>query len=254
MELLEYEVDGPVARITLNRPEALNALNIAVRTRFLELVEQAGRDDAVRVVVITGKGRGFSAGGDIKAMSKLAPEGVRRSIRLHQTLCRTIRELDKIVVASINGYALGAGLEVALQCDVRIAARSALLGIPVAKVGLVSSGGSYHHIIRIIGYGRAMHLALTGDPVSAEEAERIGLVTQVEDDADLPRATDELARKIAAQPPEAIAFAKRSFRHAVDSSFGAMLDLEEEYTVACAHRQETQSALQRFVVDQSKAG
>src|SRR5581483_2747179 len=139
MELIEYEVKGAVAQITLNRPDAMNALNVAVRTRFLKLIGDAASDDNVRVVVITGRGRAFSAGGDIKAINTATPEGVRKSLHLHQTLCLAIRNLNKPVIASINGYALGAGLEVALQCDIRIAAKSAVLGIPVAKVGLVSS-------------------------------------------------------------------------------------------------------------------
>jgi enoyl-CoA hydratase/carnithine racemase len=218
----------------------------------MKLLGDAAADDGVRVVVITGKGRAFSAGGDIKAINTATPEGVRKSLHLHQTLCLAIRNLNKPVIASINGYALGAGLEVALQCDIRIAARSAMLGIPVAKVGLVSSGGSYHQIIRLIGLGRAMHLALTAEPIRADEAERIGLVTQVVEDVDLPRATSELANKIASLPPEAIVFAKRAFRSAIDSSFAAMLEIEEEYTVACAHREEARNAWREFT-DKSNA-
>jgi enoyl-CoA hydratase/carnithine racemase len=246
MELIEYEVNGPIAQITFNRPEAMNALNIAVRTRFLNLLSDVAVDDTVRVAIITGKGRAFSAGGDIKAINTATPEGVRKSLHLHQTLCLAIRNLNKPVIAAINGHALGAGLEVALQCDIRIAARSAMLGIPVAKVGLVSSGGSYHQIIRLIGLGRALHLALTAEPINASEAERIGLVTQVVEDTDLSIATRELANKIAALPPEAIVFAKRAFRSAIDSSFGAMLEIEEEYTVACAHREEARNAWREF--------
>jgi 2-(1,2-epoxy-1,2-dihydrophenyl)acetyl-CoA isomerase len=246
MELIEYEVNGPIAQITFNRPEAMNALNIAVRTRFLNLLSDVAVDDTVRVAIITGKGRAFSAGGDIKAINTATPEGERKSLHLHQTLCLAIRNLNKPVIAAINGHALGAGLEVALQCDIRIAARSAMLGIPVAKVGLVSSGGSYHQIIRLIGLGRALHLALTAEPINASEAERIGLVTQVVEDTDLSIATRELANKIAALPPEAIVFAKRAFRSAIDSSFGAMLEIEEEYTVACAHREEARNAWREF--------
>lgn len=246
MALLEYEIHGNVGQVTFNRPEAMNALNIAVRTRFLEIVNAVAADDAVRVLVVTGKGRAFSAGGDIKAMDKMTPEGLRKSLHLHQTLCLAIRNLNKPVIASINGYALGAGLEIALQCDIRIAAKSAKLGIPVAKVGLVSSGGSYHQIIRLIGLGRAIHLALTADPIDADEAERIGLVTGVYEDDELPEATRKLANKIAALPPEAIVFSKRAFRSAIDSSFAALLEIEEEYTVACAHRQEAREAWQQF--------
>lgn len=246
MELIEYEVNGPIAQLTLNRPEAMNALNFAVRTRFTKLLGDVAADDAVRVVVVTGKGRAFSAGGDIKAINTATPEGVRKSLHLHQTLCLAIRNLNKPVIAAINGYALGAGLEIALQCDIRIAGKSSMLGIPVAKVGLVSSGGSYHQIIRLIGLGRAMHLALTAEPIGASEAERIGLVTQVVEDADLPRATNELANKIASLPPEAIVFAKRAFRSAIDSSFAAMLEIEEEYTVACSHREEARNAWREF--------
>jgi enoyl-CoA hydratase/carnithine racemase len=252
MELIEYEVNGPVAQITLNRPESMNALNLAVRKRFMKLLGDVVADDGVRVVVVTGKGRAFSAGGDIKAINKLTPEGVRKSLHLHQTLCLTLRNVNKPVIASINGYALGAGLEVALQCDIRIAAKSAMIGVPVAKVGLVSSGGSYHQLIRVIGLGRAMHLALTAEPINADEAERIGLVTQVVEDADLPRATGVLANKIASLPREAIIFAKRAFRSAIDSSFAAMLEIEEEYTVACAHREEAQNAWREFA-DRSTA-
>src|ERR1700687_2390488 len=102
MEMIEYEVNGPVAKISFNRPEAMNALNIAVRTRFMKLLGDVAADDGVRVVVVTGKGRAFSAGGDIKAINKATPEGVRKSLHLHQTLCLAIRNLNKPVIASIN--------------------------------------------------------------------------------------------------------------------------------------------------------
>ena len=242
-----YETRGPVAWATLNRPEVLNATNVAMMQGLLDAVERTASDDQVRVLVVTGAGRAFSAGGDIKEMANAEGGDARANQRYYQNLSLAMRELDKPVIAAVNGYALGAGIEVALMCDLRIAAASAKFGVPDAYLGISPGGGMTYLLPWVLGMGRTMHMALTTDMIDAQEAERIGLVTQIAEDDKLLDHVQELAEQIASYPAQGLAFMKRAFYSATESSFSAALLLEEEYDVASFSSPETQQALNAFL-------
>ena len=247
-----YEARGPVAWATLNRPEVLNATNVAMMQGLLDAVERTASNDQVRVLVVTGVGRAFSAGGDIKEMADAQGGNARGNQHFYQKLSLAMRKLEKPIIAAVNGYALGAGIEVALMCDLRIAAASAKFGVPDAHLGISPGGGMTYLLPRVLGMGRTMHIALTTDMVDAQEAERIGLVTQIVEDDKLVDHVQELAEQIASYPAQGLAFMKRAFYSASESSFSAALALEEEYDVASFSSPETQQALNAFLESRGK--
>jgi enoyl-CoA hydratase len=211
-ETLLCESRNAIGFVTINRPERLNALN---RQLMLELQTcfQAIRNDAeVRVVILTGSGqKAFAAGADIGELASQATtlEGKETS-ELGQRVLSMIENLGKPVIAAINGYALGGGCELAMACTLRIAADTAMMGLPEVKLGLIPGYGGTQRLSHLIGKSRALELILTGDSISAQEAFRLGLVNQVVPIAELLAASEKLARKIIANAPLAVEFALQS--------------------------------------------
>lgn len=244
---IRYETSGRVAHVTLDRPEVLNALDIAHLEALLEAIRQAGADDTVGVIVITGAGRAFSTGADITMMAGMDAGQFARVAALFQDLAREIHGLDKIVICAVNGYAVGGGLELALMCDLRIAARSATFGLPDAELGFSPSGGLTHHLVRMVGLTRAMGMALTGDVLDAVEAERIGLINRVVDDDELLPTVTALAEKIAGYPATGRRNNKRSFLEATDADLSDTLDLEQALDLENFRSDETRGRLADFV-------
>src|SRR5439155_12635183 len=174
---VQYQEKNGIGWITLNRPEALNALSEDVLQRLASILDKAKTDDGVRAVMITGAGENaFSAGADIKFLNQATPLEVREFARLAIAVNHKIETLGKVVVAAINGYALGGGLELAEACMLRVAARHAKLGHPEVRIGAIAGFGGTTRLPRLIGKGRATELLLTGRLVTAEEALQIGLV------------------------------------------------------------------------------
>lgn len=207
--------------ITLKRPEALNALNMELLKELDNLLGELRKDEAVRVFVITGAGRAFSVGADLREAEKLDEAGARAYIEFGQKLFDKIESLDKPVIASINGFALGGGLELALACDVRIAAEDARVGVPEVGVGLVSAWGGCVRLPKIIGRGQATELILTGGQINGKEAERIGLVNKAVPSDELSSTVMWTAGTIATKAPIAVRLAKKIVAKAVE------IDLEE---------------------------
>jgi 2-(1,2-epoxy-1,2-dihydrophenyl)acetyl-CoA isomerase len=230
---LRVERDGAVAVLTLNRPDVLNAFDEPL-TEALNgsLVDCAG-DTAVRAVVITGSGRAFSAGQDLADRMATIEKGgdlhlgdeLRR--RYHPAIA-AIREMRKPVIAAVNGVAAGAGLGLAIACDIRVAASSASFRPAWGRVGLVPDAGSAFFLPRLVGWGRALDMVLTGDPVAADEALRIGLVTRVWPDAEFPGKWRELAEMLARGATEAFALSKEGLNAAMARGFAEFLDHEAE--------------------------
>lgn len=247
IEAVKYEVREPVAWATLNRPEVLNAINDEMLRALLKVVHDMAADDRVRVLVLTGAGRAFSAGGDIKAMHGMTEQTFRGTIRLYQQLSQAVRDLDKPVLAAVNGYAMGGGFEMALICDLRVAGLSAKFGLPDIQLGLSPTSGMTYLLTRAIGVSRAMHLALTNETIDAREAERIGLVTRVVEDGALLEEVDRLAREIAARPALGLAHTKRGFYEAEESDFASALAREADNEVACFRSDETRQAFAAFL-------
>jgi enoyl-CoA hydratase len=204
---LLVERDGPVARVTINRPKVLNALDAQTIDELRRTILALKPDSGVHCVVITGAGdRAFVAGADINELASQTPAGGRDRALRGQHVFDLIENMGKPVIAAINGFALGGGCELAMACTLRIAADTAKIGQPEINLGLIPGYGGTQRLARIVGAGRALELLLTGDPINAEEAHRIGLVNRVVPASDLLRETHALAVALAAKAPIAARF------------------------------------------------
>jgi enoyl-CoA hydratase len=204
--------EGRVAILTINRPDKLNALNQQVRDEMLEILARLEGDDEVGVVVITGAGeKSFIAGADIGEFEGRSPFDQRRAMRSPR-IYDVMAGFPKPVIAMINGFCLGGGCELAMSCDLRIAADSARFGQPEIKLGLIPGGGGTQRLPRLVGLGHALRLVLSGEMIGAAEAEKIGLVELVVPAAELSERTLELASKIASKSPLTLRVAKEAVR------------------------------------------
>jgi enoyl-CoA hydratase len=227
-ETVLLEIEGGIATVTVNRPERRNALNATVRRELVDVLDRLRGDDAARVVILTGAGeKAFIAGADIGEFAERTPEEQREAMEGRRVFDE-IAAFPRPTIAMVNGFALGGGCEVALACDLRIAARSARFGQPEVKLGLLPGGGGTQRLPRLVGYGRALRLILTGELITAEQAERIGLVDEVVDDADLTTRTRELAALLAASSPVALRLIKEAVRATLELPLNAGLAHERE--------------------------
>ena len=209
MDVVLLETQDQVAILTLNRPEKRNALNAEMRERIEETLHRIAADPAVRAAVITGAGEAFAAGADIRAMDAYTPEDAERASRHGSRIFAFIESMGIPVIAAVNGWALGGGCELALACDIRLCADTAVLGQPEIRLGLIPGYGATVRLPRLIGTGRALELIFTGRTVDAREAEKIGLANAVHPaDRLMPEAL-VLARHLA-RGPAALALAKRA--------------------------------------------
>ena len=228
---LRTERDGALCVITLDRPAVLNAFDETLTSALSAAIFDTADDASVRAVVITGEGRAFSAGQDLndRAMQVEAGADLRLGDELrrrYHPVIAKIREMRKPVIAAVNGVVAGAGLGIAVACDVRVAAASASFRAAWGRVGLVPDAGSAYFLPRIVGFGRATDMILTGEPVSAEEALRIGLVTRVWPDEEFAEAWRKYARTLAQGATEAYALSKEGLNAAWDRDFASFLELE----------------------------
>jgi enoyl-CoA hydratase len=216
---LLFEKRDAVAYITINRPEKLNALNRAVMQELLDCFERQQQDGGVRVVILTGAGeKAFVAGADINELATQTPMEGKEATRRGQRVFDFIENLGKPVIAAINGFALGGGCELAMACTLRIAAENARFGQPEVKLGLIPGYAGTQRLPRLIGKGPALEMILTGEPVAASEAHRIGLVNQVVPLSELLPAAEKLAQKIIANAPLAVKFALEAVNHGLEMS------------------------------------
>ncbi|MBI3894261.1 MAG: enoyl-CoA hydratase/isomerase family protein [Candidatus Wallbacteria bacterium] len=223
-------VEAPVGTITVNRPDKLNALNAAVMAELSCALDEMDSNDAVRVVVLTGAGeKAFVAGADIGELAKMQPFSGRKDSSYGQEILFKIEQLGKPVVAAINGYALGGGCELALACDVRFASEKAKIGLPEVTLGIIPGYGGTQRLSRIVGKGRAMELVLSGDPVDAAEAYRIGLVNKVTPAADLMKTVREWAERLATRGPMALRLAKAAVQKSLEIDLRDGCELESSY-------------------------
>jgi 2-(1,2-epoxy-1,2-dihydrophenyl)acetyl-CoA isomerase len=249
-ELLETIEDG-VATLTFNRPERLNALSTPIMEGLLRGLPRLAGDPAVKVVVLTGAGRGFCAGGDVKSM---AEGGERRSaaeatthLRSRMEVSRILHELPKPTIAMINGPAAGAGLALALACDLRIAGTSARLVTAFVKVGFSGDFGGSYFLTQLVGTAKARELYFTGRPVDADEALTLGLVNRVVPDDQLRDATMEFARSLARGPQIALSLMKRNMNCAESGGLAALLDMEAANMVQAGRTEDHREAAKAFV-------
>jgi 2-(1,2-epoxy-1,2-dihydrophenyl)acetyl-CoA isomerase len=227
-QTLIVERAGAIATITLNRPDARNAIDLTMRRELVAALDEVEADEAGRVLVLTGAGGHFCAGGDVKSMRaqrSTAAEGRARVALLNRMVQRLV-DFPWPTLAMVDGYAVGAGTNLALCCDLVVASDRAKFGELFNKIGLVPDGGGTWLLSRLVGLARAKELIFTGEVFDAAEAARIGLVNRVVPAADLERVTRALAEKIAAGPPGVLRLAKHLVNRAASSDLAAALDLE----------------------------
>jgi 2-(1,2-epoxy-1,2-dihydrophenyl)acetyl-CoA isomerase len=224
---LRVEIDDGVATLTLDRPDALNALTVPLKEALIRAFADVAADPAVRVVILTGAGRAFCAGQDLRERLEPGAAPLATEIReRYNPLIRSIRELPKPVVAAVNGVAAGAGASLAFAADIRIAADTASFVLSFGRVALIPDSGATWLLQRLVGASKAAEMALMAEPMGAADAERFGLVSRVVPAADLAAEAHALALRLASLAPRALAFTKRALADAAESTFEEALELE----------------------------
>ena len=249
---LLYEVKDGVATLTLNRPERLNALGDTLREDLHDAVTAAAADPDVRVIIITGAGKGFCAGGDVKAMNEGKERGAARPLmeRVAPGRDRTVlalRDAPKPVIAAVNGAAAGAGMNLALACDIRIASTAAKFAQAFVKRGLHPDWGGTYFLPRVVGTAKACELIFTGDVIDAQEALRLGIVSAVHPPETLMAGAHAIARKIADGPPIAIRLAKRAIYHSLECDLRQALEFETYAQNICFETEDAREGIRAFV-------
>ena len=252
-EEILFRKEGGVAYVTIQREEALNALKWSIMQRLDEIFTELERDDEVVVVVITGAGqKSFVAGADVKEIQD-AGEGRTALIAKGQQIFSKIRESSKVVIAGINGYALGGGLELAVACDMRVASEKARFGLPEAKLGLMPGYGGTQMVPRLAGIGMAKWLMFTGEMLTAAQAEQCGLVQKVCKHESLSAEVDAIAKKIAANGPFALRAIKRAINGGTGLEIDAAMKVEMEEYDKVAHSEDAMAGMEAFFAKKSPA-
>jgi enoyl-CoA hydratase len=223
-ENIIFEKEENIAIITFNRPEAMNALNNKTRAEFAQAIAEVEGDDEIKVLILTGSGKAFVAGSDIKEFNKTTPYMAHNIRRLGEM----VEKLEKPVIAAVNGFCLGGGCEIAMGCDIIIASDKAKFGQTEINIGIIPGGGGTQRLQRLIGVCRAKELIYTGDIISAAEADRIGLVNRVVPVEELMPKAKELAKKIAAKSAAALKLAKTAINRGMQTHLESGLKYEYE--------------------------
>ena len=243
-----YEKSEGIATITINRPEALNAFSAEVVSEILQAIEDMKADESVRVVVLTGAGeKAFSAGADIKAMKGMNALKARELSQMGEKLCSALENLEKPVIAAINGYALGGGLEVAMACDIRIASENARMGQTEINIGLIPGWGGTQRLTRLIGATKAKELIFTGKMIDAKTAEQLGLVNMVVPQDKFRETVRQFALELAQKAPVALKVAKALINKGAEISLDAAIALEREGFGVVASTEDLQEGVSAFI-------
>lgn len=249
MSDLAETIESGVAILTLNRPDRLNALSQSMLAELKESFTRLADDDAVGAIVVTGAGRGFCAGGDVKDMAtrthQTYEERVTRLSRMHE-LPQMMRRHPKVIIAAVNGPAFGAGMGLAMACDLRIAARTARFGAAFVNIAYSGDFGGAWLLTQLVGPARAREMYLSGEPVDAERALAIGLVNRVVDDGELVETALEMARHFVAGPRLAYRYMKRNLNAAETETLEAVCDLEAVHQARTGLSEDHREAVQAF--------
>ena len=246
MTLVLSRDDGRVRILSLNRPEARNALNAAIRLDLIAHLHEAENDAGVGAVVVTGEGSAFAAGADLRELLARSPDEQRAFLQPPH-IYSVIEGLRKPVVAAINGHALGAGLELATACDMRVCSSEAKLGQPEINLALIPGGGGTQRLVRLVGQGAASRLVLTGDAITADDAIRIGLIDAVVPKERVLAKAVEVAQAMARHDPAALAAAKRALRAAAELPYREGLTREVEEFLGLHARPEAKTRITSFL-------
>lgn len=244
------QLDEHVLTITMNRPAVLNAFNALMIQEMTEIIETAAQDEDIRCVILTGAGRAFGAGQDLSAFGQeLSPEAAAQHLASYHHLVLGIQHLPKPVIAALHGVATGISLNIALACDLRIAADTTRFSEAFARIGLVPDGGGAYFLTRLLGSGKALELSLLADEFNGTEAERIGLITKSVPVSELEETTRALARRLANGPTRAYALIKELIQGAQDDNLTGVLQLESKLQSLALetadHREGVQAFLQK---------
>ncbi len=254
---VKVEVEGAVGWIRFNRPEKMNAIGVVTRQQLSEAIKQAERDDAIRVVVLTGTGRAFCSGADVTEMTQEGgmrkPEDVGNVLRNeYMPMLTRLRTMPKPVIAAMNGPAVGIGASYALACDIRIAVPEAYLMEAFVNIGLAPDGGVSWLLPRLAGTGVAYEMFFTGKPLQASDAHRLGVINHIIPADRFEAEVREMASFLASQPREAMAGAKRAVIHALESSYEEALEFESYLQEAQAASPEFAEGVQAFLAKRGK--
>jgi len=236
---------GAVLTITLNRPDKLNSFTAKLHANLLDVLQTADADSDIRCVVLTGAGKGFSAGQDLGDLDMGNLQDVLE--KQYNPLLRQIAGMQKPIIASVNGVAAGAGANIALNCDIVLAAKSARFIQSFSQIGLVPDAGGTWILPRLIGQARAMALALTAEPVLADRAADMGMIWQAVDDDALPTTTAELATTLAALPTVALAYIRQMLRQSSTNSLHEQLNMERDFQQAASQTADFKEGVDAFL-------
>ena len=243
-----YESQGGIARLTVNRPEKLNALDRQTMGEIDRAVAAAGEDAAVGVLIVTGAGdKAFVAGADISELATQTPVEGAAFARRGQSILDRLERLGKPSIAAINGYALGGGLELAMACTLRLAAETAKLGQPEVALGFIPGYGGTQRLSRLVGAGRALEMLLSGDPIDAREAHRIGLVNRVVPPAELLPAAEALARTLLLRGPVALRYVLQAVQEGLQMGLAEGLSTEATLFGLCCATEDMREGTRAFV-------
>ena len=249
-QLIETVSEG-VATLTLNRPDRLNALATPIMEGLLEALPRLARDASIGAIVLTGAGRGFCAGGDVKSMAEGSVERsvaeAAKRLRGRMEVSRLLHEIPKPTIAMVNGPAAGAGMALALACDLRVAAQSARFITAFANVGFSGDFGGSYFLSKLVGTSKARELYYTAEPLDAAQALALGIVNRVVPDGELVEATMVLARKLARGPRIALGLMKQNFNAAESGTLDQLLDLETQHQVQAGRTNDHKEAARAFV-------
>ena len=240
-ENIKYEVNEGIGYVTINRPKALNALNMDVLTDLYAAFTEIEADEAVKAVIVTGEGKAFVAGADIAQMSQLNALGGREMMIMGHKVMNLIESVEKPVIAAVNGFALGGGCELAMACDIRIASEKAKFAQPEVGLGIIPGFGGTQRLARLVGKGMAKYMIMTAEMISAAEAYRIGLVEKVAAPEELMDEAVKVAKTIASKSPIAIATAKSAINNGFDMDMKSASKFEiETFTAAFGSEDKTE--------------
>lgn len=245
-----------MANVTLNRPHALNALNDELKYELIDALQKLDKDENIKVIILTGAGRAFCAGGDIQTFKKRSDDFKAKGGSpeyYSNILGETLFNISKPIIAAINGPAVGGGLSIAIACDIRIASEKAIFSAAYVLIGATPEIGSSYILPRLIGPSKAYELVFTGKKIDSSEAERIGLVNKVVPEGQLKKTAYETAKEIASLPPVAIRLAKKALRHGMESTLTQALDYETHLMTYCFGTHEHNEAI-TALLNRQKSG
>ncbi len=251
-ENLVFEQQGNVATITFNRPNVLNAFQRVMFQQLLKMLDTVAKDDSIRVLLLTGTGRAFSAGIDLEEVShdlngSTVSEGQRGVLEELQEITRRLVNLQKPVIAALNGLAVGAGAEIAIASDIRIAAETAYFQFTEVKRGLIETNGVMYRLPRFVGMGRAAHILLTGERLPAQSALEMGLVTKVVPQENILQAGMEIANTLAANAPISLRLIKQVLNQSYDLNLAEVMQLETDGMLECFASEDMQEGVRAFL-------